>query len=80
MGMNVWIDQDSCTGSGLCAKKAPNVFTMKDNVAHVQADGAIVGEGGPSALARVPDESLDAVIKIADECEGQCIFLEIAED
>ena len=26
--MKVWIDQDLCTGDGLCAEIAPDVFVM----------------------------------------------------
>ena len=29
--MKVWIDQDLCTGDGLCEEIAPAVFTLLDN-------------------------------------------------
>ena len=77
MAMKVWIDQDGCTGSEVCAKRAPRVFEMRDGVAFVVQDGTIVGEGGPDALADVPADQLDAVIEIAEACEGECIFLEM---
>ena len=57
--MKVWIDQDLCTGDGLCEEIAPDVFTLLD-------DG----------LAYVPDGQLDAVIESAEECPGECIFIE----
>jgi ferredoxin len=42
--MKVWIDQDLCTGDGLCAEIAPDVFTMKnDGLAYVQE---VVGNFG----------------------------------
>ncbi|HEY3673201.1 MAG TPA: ferredoxin, partial [Acidimicrobiia bacterium] len=28
--MKVWIDQDLCTGDGLCEEIAPSVFTLLD--------------------------------------------------
>ena len=28
--MKVWIDQDLCTGDGLCEEIAPDVFTLLD--------------------------------------------------
>ena len=35
--MRVWIDQDLCTGDGLCAEIAPDVFTMMpDGLAYVR--------------------------------------------
>ena len=29
--MKVWIDQDLCTGDGLCEEIAPSVFTLLDD-------------------------------------------------
>ena len=29
--MKVWIDQDLCTGDGLCEEIAPAVFTLLDD-------------------------------------------------
>ena len=29
--IKVWIDQDLCTGDGLCAEIAPDVFQMHDD-------------------------------------------------
>ena len=31
MAMKVWIDQDLCTGDGLCEEIAPDVFTLLDD-------------------------------------------------
>ena len=31
MSLKVWIDQDLCTGDGLCAELAPAVFEMHDD-------------------------------------------------
>ena len=44
--MKVWIDQDLCTGDGLCEEIAPDVFTLLD-------DGlAYVKEGRRSSPTR----------------------------
>lgn len=73
----MWIDQDLCTGDGLCAEIAPDVFVMEDDgLAYVVEDGRMVGHGGPDALAGVPDELGEDVIEAAEECPGECIFLE----
>ena len=40
--MKVWIDQDLCTGDGLCAEIAPDVFVMRDDgLAYVQEGGHV---------------------------------------
>lgn len=78
VAMKVWIDQDLCTGDGLCAEIAPDVFVMEDDcLAYVVEDGKVLSDpGGPAALARVP-EGLEAdVIESAEDCPGECIFIE----
>ena len=35
--MKVWIDQDLCTGDGLCAEIAPDVFTMKNDGSSIRS-------------------------------------------
>lgn len=75
--MKVWIDQDLCTADGLCADIAPDVFVLfgPDNLAYVQEDGERLGDG-PNGLATIPDKHLEAVIEAAEECPGECIFIE----
>jgi ferredoxin len=87
--MKVWIDQDLCTGDGLCCEIAPDVFFMHtDGLAYVREDqkhfGAEVttdASGEPrlkmaEGLARIPEGMLDDVIESAEECPGECIFIE----
>ncbi|HVM10700.1 MAG TPA: ferredoxin [Acidimicrobiales bacterium] len=76
--MKVWIDQDLCTGDGLCEEIAPAVFTLLDDgLAYVKEGDKIFNEpGGPDGLANIPDGMLDAVIESAEECPGECIFIE----
>ena len=31
MSLKVWVDQDLCTGDGLCEEIAPEVFVMHDD-------------------------------------------------
>ena len=80
MGMKVWIDQDLCTGDGLCEEIAPSVFTLLDDgLAYVKAGAKVFSDpGGPDGLANVPDNMLDATIESAEECPGECIFIEPA--
>lgn len=76
--MKVWIDQDLCTGDGLCEEICPQVFTLGDDgLAYVKDDGKILNDpGGAEGLARVPSEHEDAVRDAAEECPGECIFVE----
>ena len=77
--MKVWIDQDLCTGDGLCEEIAPDVFTLLDDgLAYVVEDGNVMSDpGGAEALANFADSQLDAVIESAEECPGECIFIEV---
>ncbi len=79
--IKVWIDQDLCTGDGLCAEIAPDVFVMEDDgLAYVAVDGVRVSGEGADALAPVPDGLIEATIESAEECPGECIYIEIMDD
>lgn len=81
----VWIDQDLCTGDGLCAEICPSIFEMHDDgLAYVKEEhwpNIYNGKGNDpvlkmgTGLAAVPDNLLDAVIESAEECPGECIYL-----
>ncbi|MBI1843728.1 MAG: ferredoxin [Acidimicrobiales bacterium] len=76
--MKVWIDQDLCTGDGLCEEIAPDVFTLLDDgLAYVKEGSKVFSDpGGAEGLASFPDSQLDSVIESAEECPGECIFIE----
>jgi ferredoxin len=80
--MKVWIDQDLCTGDGLCEEIAPDVFTLLDDgLAYVKEGDTIfaVAQGnseGAEGMAIIPDDQLEATIESAEECPGECIFIE----
>lgn len=86
--LKVWIDQDLCTGDGLCAEICPAIFEMHDDgLAYVKEEswrgvaGPDGGKGEPrykmgSGLASVPDSLVDDVIESAAECPGECIFVQ----
>jgi ferredoxin len=79
MAMKVWIDQDLCTGDGLCEEICPDVFTLLDDGLAYVKDGAKVlsDPGGVEGLAAVPGGLEDAVVESAEECPGECIFIEV---
>jgi len=77
--MRVWIDQDLCTGDGLCLDHAPDVFVqLEDGIAYVAEDGAALNDpGGSGSLAWVPVRAEQSVIDAALACPGECIFIEM---
>ncbi len=77
--MRVWIDQDLCTGDGLCTDHAPEVFTLlEDGIAYVKQQGRVLNDpGGSASLAVVPPALAKATINAADDCPGECIFIEV---
>jgi ferredoxin len=77
--MKVWIDQDLCTGDGLCEEIAPDVFTLLDDgLAYVKEGSKVFSDpGGAEGLANVPAGQEEAVIESAEECPGECIFIEV---
>ncbi len=79
MGMKVWIDQDLCTGDGLCEEIAPSVFTLLDDgLAYVKEGAKVFSDpGGPNGLANVAENMQDPTIESAEECPGECIFIEM---
>jgi ferredoxin len=75
----VRIDQDKCTGDGLCAQRAPEVFEFDiDGLAYVKdAAGELRTE--PGATVPVPLALIDATVDAADECPGNCIYVRHAD-
>lgn len=80
--MKVWIDQDLCTGDGLCEEIAPDVFVLLDDgLAYVREGEKIYAEvegnsQGATELALVPAGQDDLTLEAAEECPGECIFIE----
>jgi ferredoxin len=73
--LRVWIDQDLCTGDGLCVQYAPEVFEFDvDGLAYVkEGDGDLLVS--PGSRAGVPDNLRLDVISSAKECPGECIHV-----
>jgi ferredoxin len=77
--MRVWIDQDLCTGDGLCVDHCHDVFVqLEDGIAYVAEDRQALNDpGGSGSLARVPMRHVESVIHAAETCPGECIFIEV---
>jgi ferredoxin len=76
---SVRIDQDLCTGDGLCVQYAPEIFEFDiDGLAYVKgADGELLTDAG--ARVDVPASLRLDVIDAAAECPGNCIYVEAAD-
>ena len=77
--MRVWIDQDLCTGDGLCVDHCPDVFVqLEDGIAYVAEGGFPLNDPGSSgSLAVVEARHQIEVVKAAEVCPGECIFIEM---
>jgi ferredoxin len=76
----VWVDQDLCTGDGLCVQYAPDVFEFDiDGLAYVKTpDGQLLQAAG--ARVPVPTHLRLDVIDAARDCPGECIHVCRAHD
>ena len=78
--MRVWIDQDLCTGDGLCEDHSLEVFRLQeDGISYVRdatrARCSPTRAAGPASV-HVPERLVSAVIDAAMVCPGECIFVE----
>ena len=78
--LQVWVDQDLCTGDGLCVQYAPDVFEFDvDGLAYVKdARGELMTAAG--ARTEVPAHLRLDVIDAAKDCPGDCIHVLRAAD
>lgn len=78
--LEVWVDQDLCTGDGLCAQYAPEVFELDiDGLAYVKDNAGDLLQS-PGARVGVPARLRLEVIDSAKECPGDCIHVRRASD
>lgn len=78
--LRVLIDQDLCTGDGLCVQYAPEVFELDiDGLAYVKdSSGELRTASG--AQVDVPESLVTEVIDSARGCPGACIHVRRASD
>ncbi|MFJ6087441.1 ferredoxin [Streptomyces sp. NPDC092369] len=78
--LEVWIDQDLCTGDGICVQYAPEVFELDiDGLAYVRGAGEELLQA-PGATTPVPLPLLTDVVDSAKECPGECIHVRRVSD
>ncbi len=72
--MKVWIEQEFCTGDGLCEDLCPDVFEMHDDgLAHVK--GEETSQAGKPGVS-IPETLEDSVLDAQAQCAGACIYVE----
>ena len=78
--LRVRVDQDLCTGDGLCVQYAGDVFEFDvDGLAYVKRpDGELLL--APGSRVDVPEHLRLEVIDAAKECPGDCIHVHRAAD
>jgi ferredoxin len=77
--LRVWIDQQLCTGDGLCVQFAPEVFEFDiDGLAYVKRGEQLLD--APGATTDVPPGLRLDVIDSAKQCPGACIHVERVTD
>ena len=78
--LRVRVDQDLCTGDGLCVQYAPEVFEFDvDGLAYVKNEAGEM-QLTAGALVDMPAHLRLEVIDAAAECPGECIHLHRDED
>lgn len=78
--LEVWVDQDLCTGDGLCVQYAPEVFEFDiDGLAYVKGSGGELLQS-PGVRTDVPARLRLEVIDAAKECPGDCIHVVRSSD
>jgi ferredoxin len=75
--MKVWIDQELCTGDGVCEEICPSMFVLSDDgLSYVkEGDTVLNSPGGEAQMAPVASDLEHAVSDAAEECPGECIFI-----
>jgi ferredoxin len=73
--MHVWVDQELCTGDGLCVQYVPEVFEFDiDGLAYVKGpDGGLLT--APGSRVEVPEHLRLPVVEAARDCPGECIHV-----
>lgn len=76
--MRVWVDQDLCTGDGLCTDHCPELFViLDDGISYVHEGDVLMNDpGGRVQMVVVPTDHEAAVVDAAVDCPGECIFVE----
>ena len=79
LGVKAGVVLNPATPAAALEEIAPDVFTLLDDgLAYVKEGAKVYSEpGGAEGLAVVPAGMEEATIESAEECPGECIFIEV---
>jgi len=78
--LRVRVDQDLCTGDGLCVQYAPEVFEFDvDGLAYVKDESGEM-KLAAGATVEIPAHLRLEVLDAAAECPGDCIHVQRSHD
>jgi ferredoxin len=68
MSKTVYVNKEDCTSCALCTDDLPQYFKMDDDdLAEAQ------NNGNNSGVAIIPDNDIDKIQEMIDDCPGECI-------
>ena len=73
--LQVWVDQDLCTGDGLCVQYAPRSSSSTSTAWRTSRTAPASCSSRPGARTDVPAHLRLDVIDAAKECPGDCIHV-----
>ena len=74
--MQVWIDQDCCTGAGLCVDHCPDLYGVLEAGTGFGHAGGRSGTDETPRGRHVPRRYEHAAIDAVERCPGECIYVE----
>ena len=88
-----WIDQDLCTGDGICQEICGEIYQGGDDGLYYvkepewptiySKDGVTASEEPINQMGQgiveVPEHLLESAIEAGEECPGECIMFEVIE-
>ena len=75
--MRVWIDQDCCTGAGLCVDHCADIFVvLDDGIGYVHDHHVVIDEPRRSRRHGPVKLRTRTVIDAVERCPGECIYVE----
>lgn len=74
--MRVWIDQDCCTGAGICVDHCPDLFVvLEDGIGYVREGRHVITDADRRSVV-VPRRYEQAAVDAVERCPGECIYVE----
>lgn len=74
--VELFIDQDLCTGDGICVEYAPDIFEMDiDGLAYVKNKDVLLRNKSKLLIDDCDSRTLADIKNACKDCPGECIFI-----